>query len=53
LTKENTILLLESKLRAYKNGYLRAKGKNDRAAELKWKKGCIQIRDRIYDVKQS
>jgi hypothetical protein len=53
LKKESTILLLESKLRAYKNGFLRAKENNDEAAALKWKKGYREIRDRIYEIKQS
>lgn len=52
MTKEGTILLLESKLRAYKNGFLRAKEKNDEADAKKWKDGYRAIRERIYEIKQ-
>jgi len=51
LTKESTILLLESKLLAYKNGFMKAKAKNDETSAKKWKDGYIATRDRIYNLK--
>lgn len=53
MTKQRTIFILESKLRAYKNGLLKATERNDEAAVKKWKAGYIATRDRIYEIKHS
>ncbi len=53
MTKENTILLLKSKLQVYLDGYSRAATKKDSAAAEKWKEGCISIRKRIEELSNS
>ncbi len=52
MTHEYTIRLMESKLRAYKNGYYRARAKKDEEAAEKWKEGCRAIRERIIELKE-
>jgi hypothetical protein len=51
MTAEGTILLLESKLRAYKNGYSRALAEKDDAAAKKWIDGYKSTRKRIVELK--
>ena len=53
MTKESTILLLECKLQAYKNGFVKAKERNDEIEAKKWKKGYTATRERIYDLKHN
>ena len=53
MTKKSLIILLETKLHVYKNGFLKAQACNDMAQAKKWKAGYIATRDRIYDLKCS
>jgi hypothetical protein len=53
LTKKSLIILLETKLHVYKNGFLKAQACNNMAQAKKWKAGYIATRDRIYDLKCS
>lgn len=51
MTKESKIVLMESKLRVYHSGFLKAKANNDEAAAKKWKAGYRAARERIYELK--
>jgi hypothetical protein len=52
MPQDYTIRLMQSKLRAYKNGYFRALAKKDEEAAEKWKEGCRAIRERIIELKE-
>lgn len=52
MTKEKNIRLMESKLRAFKNGYVKAVAREDDEAAEKWKEGCRSIYAEIDKLKE-
>lgn len=50
MTKESTILLMKSKLNAFKNGLERAKAQGDVEAAAKWREGCRNTQARLKQL---